>query len=82
MGNIELVPIGVIEHEDAHKIVGLRIWKEQKFGMAIFSSGIIDVFEFDAEERYWQNSIGFPSEDENDLSIRKFYKRLPKFYDE
>ena len=53
VGNIELVPIGAIEHEDAHEIVGLRIWKEQRFGMVIYSSGIIDVFEFDPEERYW-----------------------------
>ena len=72
----------MIEHEDAaHEIVGLRIWKDQKFGMAVFSSGIIDVFEFDDEERYWQNSIGFPSE-ENDMSSGKFFRRLQKFHNE
>ena len=55
--------------------------KEDKYGLTINDDGTIDVFEFESDQSFWQNRIGYLP-DEGELQTDQFYDRLRTFQED
>ena len=60
---IQLNPIGGVEHDRNATAVGFYLMPDARYGLMVYRDGSIDVFSYDPDQIYWQNSIPFKPDD-------------------
>ena len=74
---IRLIELGQIDPKNDAAIVALYLMKEEKYGALINLDGLIEYFEYDADEPDWRKRIG--SADRR-IDEELFYARTLQYY--
>ena len=72
----EIVKIAKLDAWGDFPVIDLYLMKEKHFGIAINARGIIEYFEFNPEEPYWEKAVGQMGVFDDNM----MYSRTQKYY--